>query len=103
MADPYAGVEYFPQTLPVNTVVGRLGNIPGPAEAIPFATLAKYLAAVTFATTEVLLFAYPSTLADGQTAQTFGRTTLGDHGGGQSQYVASDTTTVDNGGTIRVD
>ncbi len=30
----------FPQTLPANSVVGRLGaGVPGPAEAIPFATL----------------------------------------------------------------
>lgn len=30
----------FPQTLPSNTVVGRLGVSPGPAQAIPFAALA---------------------------------------------------------------
>lgn len=35
----------FPQTLPANTVVGRLGaGVPGPAEAIPFATLSSQLA-----------------------------------------------------------
>ena len=35
---------YFPQTLPPNTVVGRLGGgTTGPAEAIPFATLGPLL------------------------------------------------------------
>lgn len=30
--------QQFPQTLPANTVVGRLGISPGPAQAIPFAS-----------------------------------------------------------------
>lgn len=33
----------FPQTLPANTVVGRLGIGPGPSQAIPFATLSAQL------------------------------------------------------------
>lgn len=32
------GVPQFPQTLPADTVVGRLGIGPGPAQAIPFTT-----------------------------------------------------------------
>ncbi len=35
-----AQVPQFPQTLPANTVVGRLGIAPGPAQAIPFANTA---------------------------------------------------------------
>lgn len=38
-----AQVPNFPQTLPANTVVGRLGIGPGPAQAIPFATFQKFL------------------------------------------------------------
>src|SRR5580765_4304572 len=37
----------FPQTLPANTVVGRLGIGPGPSQAIPLATLAESLNMVT--------------------------------------------------------
>ncbi len=33
----------FPQTLPANTVVGRMGIGPGPSQAIPFATLSQQL------------------------------------------------------------
>lgn len=39
----------FPQTLSANTVVGRLGTSPGPAEAIPFATLNNNLGVRTTA------------------------------------------------------
>lgn len=40
-----AGVSGFPQTLPANTVVGRLSPVAGPATAIPLATLRSALAA----------------------------------------------------------
>lgn len=36
-------VPNWPQTLPANSVVGRLGIGPGPAQAIPFDTFQKYL------------------------------------------------------------
>lgn len=38
-----AQVPNFPQTLPQNTVVGRLGIGPGPSQAIPFSTLSSQL------------------------------------------------------------
>lgn len=38
-----AQVPQYPQTLPPNTVVGRLGSGSGPAQAIPFATLSSRL------------------------------------------------------------
>jgi hypothetical protein len=38
---PIAGV--FPQTLPQNTVIGRLGASPGPVQAIPFSVLSAQL------------------------------------------------------------
>lgn len=38
-----AQVPNWPQTLPANTVVGRLGIGPGPAQAIPFDIFQKYL------------------------------------------------------------
>ena len=38
-----AQVPSFPQTLPANTVVGRLGIGPGPSQAIPFAVLTSNL------------------------------------------------------------
>ena len=37
------GVPYFPQTLPANTVIGRLSSGPGPTEAIPFSRLSTAL------------------------------------------------------------
>lgn len=37
------GVPYFPQTLPANSVVGRLAPNSGPTEAIPFAQLSAAL------------------------------------------------------------
>jgi len=40
----YAQTPNFPQTLPSNTVVGRLGISAGPTEAIPFQSLASQLA-----------------------------------------------------------
>lgn len=61
--------------------------------------------AISFPTTAELLAAFPSseTLADGAIAVTAGRTSEQDRGGATFYYNASDTTTVDNGGTIRVD
>jgi hypothetical protein len=41
-----AQVPNFPQTLPANSVVGRLGIGPGPAQAIPFAALKTVLGGV---------------------------------------------------------
>ncbi len=37
------GIPYFPQTLPGNTVIGRLESGAGPTEAIPFAVLAGFI------------------------------------------------------------
>lgn len=64
-----------------------------------------YLNAYSFDTTADLLQAFPSSivLTDGTVAITSGRNAVGDGGGGQFIYKASDTTSVDNGGTIRVD
>lgn len=45
LGQSYSGVPYFPQTLPANTVVGRLSSGAGPTEAIPFATLYAAIAA----------------------------------------------------------
>lgn len=42
-----AQVPNFPQTLPANTVVGRLGTGAGPSQAIPFATLSAQLFSAT--------------------------------------------------------
>lgn len=58
-----------------------------------------------FSTTANLLVAYGGaiTLPDGFVANTSGRDAEGDGGGGPFYYDASDTTTADNGGTIRVD
>jgi len=58
-----------------------------------------------FPTTTALLSAYPASppLADGTMAATAGRTTAGDGGGGHFFYKLSDTSSADNGGTIRVD
>src|SRR5258708_6283088 len=39
----HAQVPNFPQTLPANTVVGRLGIGPGATQAIPFGTLTSNL------------------------------------------------------------
>lgn len=39
-AIPQGGIANFPQTLPPQTVVGRLGITPGPAQAIPMSQLA---------------------------------------------------------------
>lgn len=38
-----SGIQYFPQTLPPNTVVGRLASGSGPTEAVPLAALAAAL------------------------------------------------------------
>ena len=58
-----------------------------------------------FPTTTALLAAFPSSpaLPDGTMAGTAGRTSAGDGGGGNFFYKQSDTTSADNGGTIRVD
>lgn len=58
-----------------------------------------------FATTTDLLAAFAAgvVLADGTQASTTGRTTEGGPGGSAFYYNASDTTTADNGGTVRVD
>jgi hypothetical protein len=56
----------FPQTLPSNSVVGRLGQgVPGPAEAIPFSTLSAQM----FGSTSTVSF---SSLGIGCTAQANG-------------------------------
>jgi hypothetical protein len=59
----------------------------------------------TFLTTAILLAAFGSgvVLAAGTLAQTTGRTTAVDGGGGLFWYNAADVTSADNGGTIRVD
>lgn len=56
-------------------------------------------------TTAALLALFPSALSlpNGTVFRTGGRTVVGDGGGSDFQYVASDITTTDNGGTIRVD
>lgn len=43
LASAAAQVPNFPQTLPANSVLGRLGVSSGPAQAIPFSTLATQL------------------------------------------------------------
>lgn len=62
-------------------------------------------AVIYFSTTAALMIGIPlaTVLTDGQLAQTAGRTLEGDSGGGSFYYKASDTTSSDNGGTIRVD
>ena len=59
----------------------------------------------TFPTTAALLAAFGSSvsLPNSTTAQTNGRTIEGDGGGGVFWYDKADTTTPDNGGTIRID
>lgn len=59
----------------------------------------------SFATTAALLTAFPNgvTLPDGSIAFTAGRTAEGDTGGAEFFYNKTDTTSADNGGTIRVD
>jgi hypothetical protein len=42
----FAQVQNYPQTLPPNTLVGRLGNGPGPSQAIPFSVLLSHLGSV---------------------------------------------------------
>lgn len=42
-----SGVQYFPQTLPPNTVVGRISPTAGATEAIPLAALAASLTGLT--------------------------------------------------------
>lgn len=100
-----AGLRYFPQTLPANTLIGRLGNGPGATEAIPLEMVAAAISTTSYATTAILLAAFPSatSLPNGMTVQTAGRTVAGDGGGSLFKYDASDITTADNGGTIRVD
>jgi len=58
-----------------------------------------------FATTTALLAAFGAgdILSNGTLAQTAGRTSVNDGGGGLFRYNSADTTTPDNGGTIRVD
>src|SRR5262245_37303382 len=43
LAPAAAQVPGFPQTLPANTVVGRLGTGSGPSQAIPFSVLTAQL------------------------------------------------------------
>ncbi|RYF03378.1 MAG: hypothetical protein EOO77_31175, partial [Oxalobacteraceae bacterium] len=58
----------------------------------------------TAATTSALLTLFPAgPLADGTSVETSGRTAIGDGGGATFRYAATDTTTADNGGTVRVD
>jgi len=42
-ASAFCQIPQFPQTLPGSTVIGRLGTVPGPTQAIPFTTLAAQL------------------------------------------------------------
>lgn len=58
---------------------------------------------VTFATTAALLAAYPSGAVPPPVVSTLGRLQQGDGGFAQFYYNESDTSTADNGGTIRVD
>lgn len=62
-----AQVPNFPQTLPANTVVGRLGTGAGPSQAIPFATLARNLSSTLGICTpaQTLGFVAGDTLANG--------------------------------------
>lgn len=46
-----AQVQNYPQTLPPNTVVGRLGNGAGPSQPIPFTTLRPLLGTMSGPTT----------------------------------------------------
>lgn len=61
--------------------------------------------AYAFSTTSELLsvFSGAATPPAGTVAVTGARSVFGDGGGGTFQYDAADTTTVDNGGTVRVD
>ena len=58
-----------------------------------------------FPTTADLLSTFPNSIAltNGRVAITAGRTAQGDQGGADFYYDLSDTTSADNGGTIRVD
>lgn len=58
-----------------------------------------------FSTTTALLSAFSNTvvLPNGTMAQTAGRTSVGDGGGATFYYNSADTSSPDNGGTIRVD
>jgi Repeat of unknown function (DUF5907) len=47
------GVPFYPQTLPPNTVAGRLGVGPGPTQAIPFNALAAAFLGATVLTGDV--------------------------------------------------
>lgn len=74
---------------------------------IPGLTLSVITAAATalFPTTATLLSAFsaPTVLPNGMTTVTAGRTSASDGGGGTFRYDSADTTTADNGATIRVD
>lgn len=48
------GVPYFPQTLPTNTIVGRISANAGPTEAIPLATLAALISPTIVANNNLL-------------------------------------------------
>lgn len=100
-----SGLEYFPQPVPARCVVGRLGVDPGPTEAIPFETLASFISPALSRTTADLLTAYPApySVAANFVVNTGGRTAVNDGGGSSFFYDATDTTSADNGGTIRVD
>lgn len=75
-------VPYFPQTLPANTLVGRLGST-GPTEAIPLSTLAAAVLDIASVTLDTrALIAATEIDATINTLRTSGYTSPGDGGGG---------------------
>jgi hypothetical protein len=81
-------------TAQVETALQRIG-----LGSLPTGTLGA------FSTTAALLDAFPASVTLGQntTFATAGRDSAGDGGAGVFYYDATDTTSADNGGTIRVD
>jgi hypothetical protein len=77
------GVPNFPQSVPANSVVGRLGIGPGPVQAIPFATLKNYLGSVNgpgsagVGNLAVFATATGNVLADGGPITAFGKSLVG--------------------------
>jgi len=96
------GLPLFPQTLQSRTLVGRLAATAGPAEQIPFADIAPYLAGAGVATYGSVALLRLNTAALSLVFLS-GYYAAGDGGSGLLLFVPSDTTSADDGGTIFVD
>lgn len=94
------GVPNFPQTVPQNSVVGRLGLGPGPTQAITFLQLSSHL---TFPVTQYgMVFGGLGGILTSTGAPTNGQILIGQTGGNPLLAILSGDATMDATGAVTI-